>query len=85
MSDHPKKIISPEGELVLPPVFDSNKYEVLSFQLETVHLNGVCTTNLLKFVLDIVHKISEDFAILKSDNASLKSQSNKFHEKVGQP
>jgi hypothetical protein len=58
MSDHPKKIILPERELVLPPVFDSNKYEVLSFQLETVHLNGIFTVNLIKTLLDTVHKLS---------------------------
>jgi hypothetical protein len=39
VSDLPKKIVSPERALVLPPVFDSDEYEVLSIQLETVHYN----------------------------------------------
>jgi hypothetical protein len=32
-SDLPKKVISPERALVLPPVSDSDKYEALSVQL----------------------------------------------------
>jgi hypothetical protein len=84
-SDLPKKIVSPERALVLPPVFDSDKYEALSVQMETVRLNGVCTIDLIKTLLDTVHKLSEDVALLKSDSASLKSQINKLYEKVDQP
>jgi hypothetical protein len=74
MSNLPKKIVSPERALVLPPVFDTNKFEGLSVQLKTVRLNGVCTIDLIKTLLDTVHKQSEDVAVLKSDNASLKTQ-----------
>jgi hypothetical protein len=84
-SDLPKKIVSPERALVLPPVFDTDKFEALSVQLETVRLNGVCTITLIKTLLDTIHELSEDVDLLKSDNASLKSQINKLHEKVDQP
>jgi hypothetical protein len=40
-SDLPKKIVSLERALVVPPVFDSDKYEALRVQLETVLLNRV--------------------------------------------
>jgi hypothetical protein len=85
MSDLPKKIFSPKSALVLRPVFNSGRYEELRVQLETAGLNGVCTIALIKPLLDTVHKLSADVAIFKSDNASLKSQINKLHEKVGQP
>jgi hypothetical protein len=45
----------------------------------------VCTIDHIKTLLKTVHKLSEDVAVLKSDNVSLKSQINKLHEKVGQP
>jgi hypothetical protein len=81
MSDLPKKIVSPESALVLSPVFDSDRYEALSVQLGTVRLIRVCTIDLIKTLLDTAHKLSEDVAVLKSDNASLKSKINKLHEK----
>jgi hypothetical protein len=84
-SDLPQKIVSPERTLVLPPVFDTDKFEALSVQLETVYLNGVCTIDLLKTLLDTVHKLSEDVAILKSDNASLKNQISQLNCKVHRP
>lgn len=71
--------------LIGPPVLDNDKYEGLSVQLEAVLLNGVFTTVLMKTLLDIVHKLSEDIALLKGDNASLKSQVNKLHDKFHQP
>lgn len=64
----------------MPTVFDSDKYEELSVQVETVRLNGFCTVDLMKLLLDTAHKIYEDVALLKSNNASLKSLFNKFHE-----
>jgi hypothetical protein len=39
-SDLPKKVISPERSLVLLPVIDTDRYEALCMQLETVRLNG---------------------------------------------
>jgi hypothetical protein len=84
-SDLPKKIVSPERTLVLPPVFDTDKFEALSVQLETVRLNGVCTIDLLKTLMDTVHKLSEVVAILKSDNASLKTQISQLNCKVDIP
>jgi hypothetical protein len=62
-----------------------DKFEALSVQLETVRLNGVCTIDLIKTLLDTVHKISEDVAILKSDNASLKTQISQLNSKVDKP
>jgi hypothetical protein len=64
-SDLPKKIVPPESALFLPPVFDGDKYEVLSAHLKTVLLNGFCTINLMKSLLDTVHILSEDVPILK--------------------
>jgi hypothetical protein len=80
-----KKIVSPERTLLLSPIFDSNKYEALSVHLETVSLNGICTIGLIKSMLNTVHKLSEDVAVLKSGNALLKSKINELHEKVFQP
>jgi hypothetical protein len=47
-SDLPKKVISPERALALPPISDPDKYEAPSVQLETVRLNGVCAIDLIK-------------------------------------
>jgi hypothetical protein len=80
-----KKISSHERALDLSQVFDNDKYEALSFQIATVSLNGVCAIDLMKSMLNTVHKLSEDVAVLKSNNISLKSQINKLHKKVCQP
>jgi hypothetical protein len=72
--DLPKKNISPERILFLPPVFDSDKYKALSVQLGTVRLTGVYTVDPMNTLLDTVQETSEDDALLESDNASLKSQ-----------
>jgi hypothetical protein len=58
---------------------------MLGFQLKTVRLSGAYTIDLIKTLLDTAHKLSEDVAVLKSDNASLKSQINKLREKACQP
>jgi hypothetical protein len=79
-----KKIISPEKAIVLHPVLDSDRHEMLSVQLETVHLNGICTADLIKTLADTVHELSEDVAFLENENASLKSKINKLLEKSGQ-
>jgi hypothetical protein len=81
-SDLPRKIISPEKKLILPPVFHSDKHETLSVRLETVCLNVVCTIDLIKTLLDAVH---EDVTVLKRDKALLKSEINKLHENICQP
>jgi hypothetical protein len=39
----------------------------------------------MKILLDTVHKLSQYDAVLKSANASLKSQINKLHDRVCQP
>jgi hypothetical protein len=70
-SDLPKKIVSPERASVLPVVFDSDKYEAVSIQLETLRLSGVCTTDLIKSLLDTVHKLSEDVTILQKTMPNL--------------
>jgi hypothetical protein len=70
MSDLQKKIVSPERSLVLPSVFNSDKYKVLNFKLETVHLIGVCTINLIKPLVDVILKLSEDVTQLKTGKAS---------------
>jgi hypothetical protein len=63
--DLPKKVISPERALALPPISDSDKYEAPSVQLETVCLNGVCAIDLIKSLIDTVNKLSDDVAQLK--------------------
>jgi hypothetical protein len=45
---------------VSPPVFISNKYEVL----ETLYLNGIFPVNLTEFLVDAVNKLGEDFTQL---------------------
>jgi hypothetical protein len=82
MSNLPKKIVSLEMTLVLPPVFDSDKYEALSIQLESVRLSGVCTIDLMKILLGTIHELIADVAAIKSDSSSLESQINKLHEKM---
>jgi hypothetical protein len=81
--DLPKKIVSPERTLVMPPVFNSDKREVLSIQQETVRLRGVCTIDLIQLLLDPAHELGEDVALLKSDSISLISQINKLHVRGG--
>jgi hypothetical protein len=65
----------------LPPVFGSDKDEALIVHLETVHLNGVFTIDLIKSLMDTIHKLSVYVVHLKSGNVSLGSQINKLHEK----
>jgi hypothetical protein len=79
-SDLPKKIVSPERLLVLP--FDCDKYKALSVRLETVRLNGVCITDLIKSLVDAVNKLSEDVTQLKSDNVSLISELKNLEDSV---
>jgi hypothetical protein len=64
-TDLPKKVISPERALVLPPVSDSDKYEALRVQLDTVRLSGVCAIDLIRSLIDTVKKLSDDVAQLK--------------------
>jgi hypothetical protein len=58
MSDLPKKVVWPERALLLPPVFDSNTYEILSVQLETERL--------VEILLDAVHKEVRTSPFLKA-------------------
>jgi hypothetical protein len=73
-SDLPKKFIYPEGSLVLPPVMDTDKYEALCVQLETVRLNGACALDLVQSLIAAVNKLSDDVFQLKSENAAIKIQ-----------
>jgi uncharacterized membrane protein YjjP (DUF1212 family) len=73
----PTKLISSKRTLILPLVFDGDKYEV-----QIVRLNGLHTVNLIKYLLDLVNKLSEDVTHLKSDNASLKSQLTELQQSV---
>jgi hypothetical protein len=73
-SDLPKNVISPERSLVLPPVMDTNRYEALCVQLETVRLSGACALDLIQSLIAAVHKLSDDVSQLKSDNTALKIQ-----------
>jgi hypothetical protein len=79
----PVKVISPDRALELPPIFEGDKYEAQLVQLETIRLNGQCAVDLLKSLLDLVHKLNEDVMHLKNDNTSLKLQLNELKESVG--
>jgi hypothetical protein len=68
--------------LVLPSVFDGDKYEAQIVQLETIRLNGLHTVDLIKSLLDLVNKLSEDVTQFKSDNASLKLQLTKSQQSL---
>jgi hypothetical protein len=57
---YPTKVIFPEMALVLPPTFDGDKYEAQIVQLETIRLNGLNSVELLKSLLGLVNKLSED-------------------------
>jgi hypothetical protein len=46
----------------------------LSGQLEAVRLNGVCTMEMVKFLMEMVTKLSCEIQLLKNDNTDLKSQ-----------
>jgi hypothetical protein len=46
----------------------------LSRQLEAVRLNGVCTMEMVKSLMDMVTKLSCEVRVLKSDNIALKLQ-----------
>jgi hypothetical protein len=52
--------VLPKSSLVFPPVFISNKHEVL----ETLYLNGIFPVNLTEFLLAAVNKLGEDFTQL---------------------
>jgi hypothetical protein len=58
-SDLPKKVVSPERSLVLPPVMDTDRYEALCVQLETVRLNGACALDLKQSLIAEVNKLSD--------------------------
>ena len=73
-SDVPRKVVSPDRSLVIPPVFESDKFEALSVQVETVRLNGVCTLYLIESLTDMVTKLCGEVDHLKNDNAYLKQQ-----------
>jgi hypothetical protein len=78
----PAKVISTDRALVLPPIFAGDKYEAQIDQLEIVCLNGQCTVDLMKSLLDLVHKLNEDITYLKNDNFSLKLQLKELKESM---
>jgi hypothetical protein len=46
---------------------------------------GSASSDLIKTVVNTVHKLSEDVSVRKNNSASFKSQINKLHDKVCQP
>jgi hypothetical protein len=62
------KKVRPRQGISFAPVFDSDKYVELSVQRETVRHNGVFTIDLIKSLLDTVHKFSEDVTYRKCGN-----------------
>lgn len=48
----------------MPPVLNSDKYDMLCIQLKTVCLNGIYT-DYIKSLLFIFHEVNEDDTILK--------------------
>jgi hypothetical protein len=74
-SELPKKLLSPDRELVLPDLKDADS---LSVQIETERLNGVKTTDYVKNVIPIVLKLSEEVQERRKDNEMLKSSISKI-------
>jgi hypothetical protein len=83
VASSPVKVISPARALELPPIFDGDKYEAQLVQLETIRLNEQCAVDLLKLLLDLVHKLNEDVTHLKNDNTYLKLQLSELKESMG--
>jgi hypothetical protein len=69
-SDVSKKILSLEGQLILPAVCTK---EALSVQIETVRLNGQATMETIETLVAMVSKLSREVAHLKIDNVELKT------------
>jgi hypothetical protein len=65
-SDIPRMVLSPERPLVLHPVFESDNFEALRVRAETVRLNGVYATGIIKSLVDMVKLCDEvDNAFLR--------------------
>jgi hypothetical protein len=67
-SELPKKLLSPERELILPSLKDP---ESLSVQTETVQLNGINTNNLVENLLQCFLKLNEEVQELQKDSLNL--------------
>jgi hypothetical protein len=63
------KIVSPDRELILPALKDSNS---LSVQL------GVCTKNMIDNLIEMALKLSEEVGHLQKDNEILKLKMETF-------
>ena len=81
----PLKIISPDRVLELPPIFEDGKYEASMVLLETIRLNSQSAVDILKTLLDLVHKLNDDVTHLKHDNSSLKLELKKCKELMVNP
>jgi hypothetical protein len=69
-SDATKKMVSPERQLIFPPVCNKDS---ISVQIETVCLNGQSTIQMLVSLLGMVSKLTEEVTHLK-DNADIECQ-----------
>jgi DNA topoisomerase VI subunit A len=67
---------------VISPIFGGDKYETQIAQLETIRLNGQCAVDLLKSLLNLVHKLNGDITYIKNNNSSLKLQLKELKESV---
>jgi hypothetical protein len=74
------KVISPDRALELPPILEGDKCEAQIVQLETIRLNGQCAADILKTLLDLVYKLSDDARHLKNDNSSRNLELKKLKE-----
>jgi hypothetical protein len=58
--------------------FIEDKCEDLGVQMETFHLNGVCTMDLIKSLTDTVSKLCWEVSRLKNENIFLKAQPTNY-------
>jgi hypothetical protein len=79
--DVPKKVVSTERSVVLPPVFESNLRHS-AVQVEIVRINGVCTMDLIKSLIGMVRKLCGEVGHLKHDNACLKEQLKNLQDAI---
>jgi hypothetical protein len=69
------KVVSPDREIVLPKLKDT---ESLIVQFETVRLNGASTHSLVENLVQVVLKLSENLHQLRKVNEYLKFHLNRF-------
>jgi hypothetical protein len=66
-----KEVLSAESECVVSRTGDTDS---LNLQLEAIRANGICTMEMVRSLLVMVSKLSEELQQLRMDNDALKMQ-----------